>query len=428
MSEPAIRADKLSKQYVLGHLETGFRRMRRALGTAEARQTVWALQDVSFEVPQGQALALIGHNGAGKSTLLKMLANIVTPTSGYADIRGRVGALLEVGTGFHAELTGRENVYLSGTILGMRRNEIRRRFDDIVEFSGVGKFIDTPVKRYSSGMYIRLGFAVSAFLEPEILIIDEVLAVGDAAFQKRCLGRMTEVTKDGRTVVFVSHNTQPVRAFCERALRLDHGRLVDDGDTDSVIRRYLATVDSTESGRHRWIKADARPGNDACQLVEVRVTDESGEPSSTFFSTQRISVTCELDAQNDEPDLVLAVDIVSTDGTPIFRSYSSDSQDNEEQRQVRAGLNAIRCTIPPALLNSGQYLVNVRVYLHGIDLIVQEQGVLEFEVTADHDESFFITRLQGRPGVIAPILDWDAVEPEFNDRAAADVQDAGAPR
>jgi lipopolysaccharide transport system ATP-binding protein len=424
MAELAIKAEGLSKQYVLGRLETGFRRLRRAVGAAEAREAIWALRDVSFEVPQGQALALIGHNGAGKSTLLKMLAQIVEPTSGYADVRGRVGALLEVGTGFHGELTGKENVYLSGTILGMRRSEIRRRYDEIVEFSGVGKFIDTPVKRYSSGMYIRLGFAVSAFLEPEILIVDEVLAVGDAEFQKRCLGRMTEVARGGRTVVFVSHNMQPIRAFCDRALLLDHGRLVDDGDTDSVIRRYLATVDTSETGRRRWVDPDSRPGSDACRLVEVRVSGESSEPSSTFFSTERISVTCELEARDDESNLVVSVDVLASDGTPIFRSYNTDA--GGELPRVHAGRNAVRCTIPPRLLNGGRYVVNVRVYRNGIDPIVVELGVLQFDVTIDHDESFFVTRILGRPGVVAPVLAWETVDPLHD--ALPDVRDAGAAR
>lgn len=412
MTEFAIRAEGLSKQYTLGRLESGFHRIRKAVRGGERRGTMWALRDVSFEIPQGQAVALIGRNGAGKSTLLKMLAHIVEPTAGYADIRGRVGALLEVGTGFHGELTGRENVYLSGTMLGLRRGEIRRHFDEIVDFAGIGDFIDTPVKRYSSGMYIRLGFAVSAFLEPEILIVDEVLAVGDAEFQKRCLGRMTDVAKGGRTVVFVSHNMQPVRAFCERALLLDHGRLIDDGETDTIVRRYLASVEASETGRRRWISPDSRPGNRDHAFVEVRVTDDSGQLGSTFFSSDAIHVTCELESEIDEPDLIVAVDVVASDGTVVLRSYSTDPLDRP-QRGARPGLNAMQCTIPGGLLNAGRYLLNIHGYVRSIDGFVHENGVLQFDVTADHDESFFITRLHGRPGVIAPTLGWASVEPRF---------------
>ena len=420
MTDFAIHAEGLSKRYLLGRLESGFRRMRRLVGAAERRQETWALRDVSFEMPQGQAVALIGPNGAGKSTLLKILAQVVQPTAGYADVRGRVGALLEVGTGFHGELTGRENVYLSGTILGMRRKEIASRFDDIVDFSGIGKYIDTPVKRYSSGMYIRLGFAVSAFLEPEILIVDEVLAVGDAEFQRRCVGRMTEVAKDGRTVVFVSHNMQPVRALCTRALLLQGGRLVDDGDTDGVVRRYLASIDASETGVHRWPDPENRPGNDACRLVEVRVSDESGEPGATFFSSQPISFTCELDVRVPDPGLVAVLDLMMSDGTTVFRSYSSDAS-GTSAIGARTGLQAIRCTIPPGLLNGGRYLVNVRVHLRGVDGIVNEQGVLQFDVTADHGESYFITPIHGRPGVVAPILPWDAVAPSSGGDVREDV-------
>lgn len=411
MRELAIKAEGLSKRYLLGRQETGFHVARRLLGRSAGRERVEVLSNLSFEIPEGQAVAVIGHNGAGKSTLLKILSRIVEPTAGYADVRGRVGALLEVGTGFHGELTGRENVYLSGTILGMRRQEIRQKFDEIVEFSGIGKFIDTPVKRYSSGMFIRLGFAVSAFLEPEILIVDEVLAVGDAEFQKRCLGRMTEIAHGGRTVLFVSHNMQPVRALCDRALLLEHGKLVGDGSTDSIIRRYLASVDASETGVRRWVDPGAQPGNDACRLVEVRVTDEAGEPGSTFFSSQPISVGFELDVRTPDPGLIVALDLVSSDGIIVFRSYSSDGGDAVLPGDAR-GPNAVRCTIPPGLLNGGRYLVNVRVHLRGIDGIVNELGVLAFDVTADHGESYFLTPVHGRPGLVAPVLPWEAVEPQ----------------
>jgi lipopolysaccharide transport system ATP-binding protein len=409
MADVAVHAEGLSKRYVLGRLETGFRRVRRMAGRVEARGEMWALDDVSFEIPTGQAVALIGPNGAGKSTLLKILAQVVEPTRGWADVRGRVGALLEVGTGFHAELTGRENVYLAGTILGMRRREIARRFDDIVEFSGVQKYIDTPVKRYSNGMYIRLGFAVSAFLEPEILIVDEVLAVGDAEFQRRCVGRMTEVAKDGRTVVFVSHNMQPVRALCERALLLKHGRLVDDGETDVIVRRYLASLDTSQTGIRRWDDPLDRPGDGTTRLVEVRVSDRDGEAAPSFFSTQEIHVSYEFEVAAPVPGFVAALELAAEDGSIVFRSYSSD-KGAAIQQPLGPGRAVLRCVISPELLNTGRYLVNVRAYALGVDLFVSEQAVVSFDVTADHGESFFLGAAS-RPGSGAPLLDWRIVPP-----------------
>ena len=409
MSELSIKTEGLSKQYRLGRFETGVQRLRRRVTSGERRGTTWALRDISVEISEGQTVALIGRNGAGKSTLLKVLARIVQPTEGWADVRGRVGALLEVGTGFHPELTGRENIFLNGTILGMRRSEIRAHFDEIVDFSGIGKYIDTPIKRYSSGMYIRLGFAVAAFLEPEILIVDEVLAVGDAEFQKRCVGRMTEVAKGGRTILFVSHNLQPVRALCERALLLESGRLVADDATDTIIRRYLSTIDAREGGLRRWEDPETRPGNDACRLVEVRIEGASGETSSTFFSSEALSVVFELDVRTPDPGLIVALDVLTPDGFTVFRSYSADG--GAIGLGSRTGPVAARCTIPSGFLNGGRYLVNVRVHLRGIDGIVNEIGVLQFDVTADHGESYFVTPIHGRPGVVAPVLPWEVVEP-----------------
>jgi lipopolysaccharide transport system ATP-binding protein len=407
MTDVAVHAEGLSKRYLLGRLETGFHRLRRAARLAEARGETWALNDVSFEIPAGQAIALIGPNGAGKSTLLKILAQVVEPTSGWADVRGRVGALLEVGTGFHVELTGRENVYLAGTILGMRRREIAQRFDDIVEFAGVGKYIDTPVKRYSNGMYIRLGFAVSAFLEPEILIVDEVLAVGDAEFQKRCVGRMSDVAKDGRTVIFVSHNMQPVRALCERALLLRNGSLVDDGETDAVVRRYLASLDSSQTGVRRWDDPADRPGDGTARLAEVRVSDRDGEATPSFFSTQEIHVSYEFELAAPVPGFVAALELAAEDGSVVFRSYSSDKGDAIQQ-PLGPGTAVLGCIVPSELLNTGRYLVNVRGYAHGVDLFLNEQAVLAFDVTADHGESFFLGAAS-RPGSVAPLLDWRVV-------------------
>ena len=242
----------------------------------QSHEEIWALRDVSFGVRQGEVLGVIGRNGAGKSTLLKILTRITTPTEGRAEIRGRVGSLLEVGTGFHPELTGRENIYLNGAILGMKRKEIQTKLPEIAEFSGVAKFLDTPVKRYSSGMYVRLAFSVAAHLEPEILLVDEVLAVGDAEFQARCLGRMEDFGATGRTVLFVSHNMQAVAQLCDRAILLDGGTVVLDGPSEEVVAHYLQTTAGAGSSK-TWPDLDSAPGDDVVRLRGVRVVDPDGE-------------------------------------------------------------------------------------------------------------------------------------------------------
>jgi lipopolysaccharide transport system ATP-binding protein len=246
MSESAIHINGLGKKFQLGR-ERGYRTLRESLlqtfkSSSNDAASFWALRDINLEIERGQAVGLIGRNGAGKSTLLKILSRITEPTTGRAEIRGRVGSLLEVGTGFHPELTGRENIYLNGIILGMKRAEVNRQFDAIVAFSEVEKFIDTPVKHYSSGMYVRLAFAVAAHLEPEIMIVDEVLAVGDSAFQKKCLGKMNDVAASGRTVVFVSHNMGAIRSLTSRAVWLEDGQIKENGSSEDVVRKYLASV------------------------------------------------------------------------------------------------------------------------------------------------------------------------------------------
>jgi lipopolysaccharide transport system ATP-binding protein len=408
MNEVSIRAVGLGKRYRLGRVESGYRQFARLL-RREERQWLWALEDVSFDIHEGVPTAIIGRNGAGKSTLLKVLSRITEPTTGYADVSGRVGSLLEVGTGFHPELTGRENIYFNGAILGMRRHEIARKFDDIVAFSGVEQHIDTPVKWYSSGMYVRLGFAVAAHLEPDILIVDEVLAVGDAEFQKRCLGRMGEVAHEGRTVLFVSHNMHAVRRLCERAIMLDRGRIAMEGDVASVAQHYLASVDSAGDGRRRWLDPDTRPGDDICRITEVRITDDSGEPAASFFNSRPIYVTVEFDLAVVNPAFMVGIDLMTSDGVLVFTSYHRDVAEDAVPRFVE-GRNAFRCAIPPGLLNSGRYALNLRVSLHNIRWIALEESVLQFDVMADHGESPFI-HAQARSGVILPVLDWRAVEP-----------------
>ena len=402
MSARAIHAEGLSKRYMLGQ-SPGIGRWLTRRGRA-ARPFTWALDDVSFDIDEGHAVAVIGRNGAGKSTLLKILSRITEPSRGFADVAGRVGSLLEVGTGFHPELTGRENVYLNGAILGMRRSEVARKFDDIVQFAGVERFVDTPVKRYSSGMYVRLAFAVAAYLEPEILVVDEVLAVGDAEFQKRCLGRMSEVAGEGRTVIFVSHNMQAVQRLCDRALLLERGRLVADGETEAIVRRYLGSVEEGEAGARRWRDVTERPGEALCRLVSIRVTDAAGTPATTFLSSQPVHVTIEFDLEAVEPAFCAGFDLGSADGALVFRTFHTDVAERSRPA-LTTGRNVLRCEIPPGLLNSGRYTVHARMLLHMIRWVVHEDSVLHFDVVADHGESLFLNA-EPRPGVVGPILDW----------------------
>jgi len=285
MTDIAIRVDNLSKLYHIGRAQQRHDTLRDALvsvlkrsnvGASEHPEDLWALKDVSFEVRRGEAIGIIGRNGAGKSTLLKVLSRITEPTAGRVILEGRVASLLEVGTGFHPELTGRENIYLNGAILGMRRAEIERKFDEIVAFAEIERFLDTPVKRYSSGMYVRLAFAVAAHMEPEILLVDEVLAVGDAAFQKKCLGKMGTVAKEGRTVLFVSHNMTAVQSLCETSVLLGGGTIAALGATEDVIAAYLAV--GTRAGAVQFDIATPRQGTGTAQYIGARVLSDAGKP------------------------------------------------------------------------------------------------------------------------------------------------------
>lgn len=404
MPELAISARSLGKRYRLGRVESGFHALGRRVRRRASAGGMWALENLTFDVPAGQTLALVGRNGAGKSTLLKILARITEPTSGYVDVRGRVGALLEVGTGFHGDLTGRENIFLNGSIHGMSRSEVRRKLDAIIEFSGVSRHIDTPVKWYSSGMYVRLAFAVAAHLEPEILVVDEVLAVGDADFQRRCIGRMSDVAQEGRTVLFVSHNMQIVRSLCERTILLESGKIVADGLTDPVVRQYLTSLVPVESGRREW-SFDAMPGNDDCRLAAVQVIGDKDEATSSFFSSETIRLVVELDVRTRDDGLVVVFDLAASDGSTVFRSYSADAG---LKFGAQPGRRSVSCAIPSGLLNHGRYIVNMRVHAHGIDGIINEPGVLYFDVSPDHGENSSAYFHQ-RPGVIAPVLQWEEV-------------------
>jgi lipopolysaccharide transport system ATP-binding protein len=372
MSSDAVRVEGVGKRYVLGAARGAFsygslrdtlaaaanRSMRRFSGDHAdgPRPTLWALRGGSFRVQAGESVGIIGRNGAGKSTLLKILSRITKPTEGCAELRGRLGSLLEVGTGFHPELTGRDNIFLNGAILGMRRHEIQRKFDAIVDFSGVAAFIDTPVKRYSSGMYVRLAFAVAAHLEPEILVVDEVLAVGDAAFQKQCLGKMHEVTRTGRTVLFVSHNMQAVMRLCSRALLLAGGQVVDDGASEQVVARYLSSELGTEA-RREWQPDDpAAPGNDWVRLRSVRVVDDRGQTVESLDIRRRVGIEISFEIRRREQAFVPGIALVNEQGSPVFSAMDTSAIWREPRDP---GVYTSTAWIPGNLLNEGSVVVSV---------------------------------------------------------------------
>ncbi len=428
MSDTVIKVKNLSKQYRIGSavdrhqtfreamtdtFTYPFRRLRHAFNKENATsdknpEYIWALKDVSFEVKQGEVVGIIGRNGAGKSTLLKILARITEPTEGRATLRGRVGSLLEVGTGFHSELTGEENIYLSGTILGMSSSEISRKFDEIVAFAEMEKFINTPVKYYSSGMYMRLAFAVAAHLEPEILLVDEVLAVGDAEFQKKCLGKMGDVAKEGRTVLFVSHNMGAVQALCKAALQLDMGRIVQTGDSISVVSRYLDSAGNMTP----WMtwNDDSAPGSEEVKLKSIRAYMRDENESGIYRSREDIYVEIKFMAFKVHSSLCIGFDLLNSQGNTILRSFQTDMPPHKWP-QVKFGENIWRCTIPGGLLNGGIYYLCPRIGLYNLNWIVYLDSVIQFEVILDHGVSPLWSNLdsRNRPGSIAPILKWDTI-------------------
>jgi homopolymeric O-antigen transport system ATP-binding protein len=315
---------------------------------------IWALKNVSFELKKGEVLGIIGRNGAGKSTLLKILSRVADPTSGYAEIHGRVSSLLEVGTGFHPELTGRENVYLNGTILGMNKKEIDQKFDDIVAFSEIGKFLDTPVKRYSSGMRVRLAFSVAAHLEPEILIIDEVLAVGDSAFQKKCLNKMEGVAKEGRTVLFVSHNMGMVSELCSKCIRLSNGEIVDSGETKEVVGEYISG--NSVSGRidlRNWSKG--RTGNGPMQILHLSTTDRTGEIKSQFSFGEPITFNIGISARPDT-ECIIGLSIRDSFGHLLLHFSNLDDKFDFILPSAEA---EIQMHLENNLLNEGTYYTTI---------------------------------------------------------------------
>jgi lipopolysaccharide transport system ATP-binding protein len=363
----AIAVEQLSKSYRIGELQSTYGTLRDSLSAGVRRifsrdhhshyEEIWALRDVSFEVTEGEVLGVIGRNGAGKSTLLKILTKITNPTEGTVTLRGRVGSLLEVGTGFHPELTGRENVFLNGSVLGMKRREIHQKFDEIVEFAGVEQFIDTPVKRYSSGMSVRLAFAVAAHLEPEILLVDEVLAVGDAEFQRRCLGRMEDMSQSGRTVLFVSHNMQTVTQLCDRAIWLDRGRAVRDGPGSGVVAEYLQSGHGSSSSCE-WPDLDSAPGDGLVRLRSARVVQGGAEASAVDVRRPVGIEICFVVLRADGPPVFPKIKVVDQQGDVAFNAMDTDPRWHEPSA---AGEYLSTAWIPQNLLNEGFISVHVTI-------------------------------------------------------------------
>lgn len=373
-------------------------------GTSVSQDLFWALRDVSFSVDAGEVIGLVGVNGAGKSTLLKIVSRITPPTRGRCVLRGRVSCLLEVGTGFHPELSGRENVYMNSTILGMRKREVDAKFDEIVEFAGIGKFIDTPIKRYSSGMSVRLAFAVMAHLDPELLVVDEVLAVGDAEFQRKCLNTMSNVGKQGKTVLFVSHNMAAVTRLCTRGLLLHEGRIVMDATAAEVVHQHLTTGGNDIASRD-WPDMSAAPGDDSVRLRAIRVVSTVGTPAGTIRVGDRIGLQITFDVL--EPGHVLSpyFTVVSESGLDLFSTADSDKSVDEHTREP--GRYICTAWIPADLLAEGNHFV--RVVMRSMKKKYRpfiERDVIAFHVV-DSVGRIGDSWWEGRPsGVIRPILKW----------------------
>ena len=411
MSDIVIRAENLSKRYTIStakhrndtladqlkdSLKSVFRRNDQPY---LSERTFWALKDISFDVKQGEIVGIVGHNGAGKSTLLKVLSQITVPTNGRVQLYGRVGSLLEVGTGFHPELTGRENIYLNGAIIGMKKEEIRRRFDEIVEFAEVSKFLDVPVKRYSSGMYVRLGFAVAAHLEPEILLVDEVLAVGDAAFQKKCLDKIGSVAKGGQTVLFISHNMIAINSLCKRVIWVSGGEIVEDGPSSEVVTKYLAaSLKGIDSSEEVWDDVGEAPGNDMVRLHRVRVRHQDDRLSDPLTMQTPFQVEVEFWNLVADARLHITLHLYTAEGVIAFTTGCLNN------RSMPAGLFRSVCYFPGDLLNSGLHRFVVLVVKDSSSLIYRHESGVPIDIL---DVKKREGACYGRePGVVQPVLKW----------------------
>jgi lipopolysaccharide transport system ATP-binding protein len=411
-----ISVENLSKSYRLGKIGSGTLTNDLRLWWAKARgkpnpllrigqpdngnrdgETIWALKDVSFTVEQGEVLGIIGRNGAGKSTLLKILSRVTAPTAGEIKVKGRIASLLEVGTGFHPELTGEENIYLNGAILGMSKAEVRRKFDEIIAFAEVEKFIETPVKRYSSGMYVRLAFAVAAHLEPEILLVDEVLAVGDAEFQKKCLGKMGDVAREGRTVLFVSHNMGAVNRLCSKSIWLETGNILQYDETSTIISSYLKNSIRTNHGVSIFNKTDGAKA----QIRQIRLLNQEGSICNRFSCDDTVKIEILFHVNYRVRGIYCCLFITNIDGTIIMMSDSHDTQPNPLS-DLSIGLHTISIDIPPRTLAHGEYVINLKFTEPGMrtPLAEVDQGC-SFSL-----DDFRTKRGNKRPGYFSLALNW----------------------
>jgi lipopolysaccharide transport system ATP-binding protein len=429
---PIIKVENLSKQYRIGSRQASYATLRDSLtdavsapfrrlkslanGNGKNPQSVsgnpqsnliWALKDVTFEVMPGEVVGIIGRNGAGKTTLLKILSRITEPTKGGIDLHGRVGSLLEVGTGFHPELTGRENIYLNGAILGMKRAEIERKFDEIVAFAEIERFLDTPVKHFSSGMYIRLAFAVAAHLDPEVLVVDEVLAVGDVNFQKKCLGKMEEVGRQGRTVLFVSHSMPMILRLCSRAILLDMGNVTDDGPAQQVTRSYLHSAAGSPVER-TWQSPRTAPGDSVARLHSVRVLNDQHQTAETFDIRRPVMVEVKYWNLQGTERLSANLHFFNEDGICIFITADFNNRQWWDEPRV-SGLVRATCIIPGNLLAEGRLFVLAAVSSYNPTVVhVSERDAVSFQVIdrseGDGVRGHFVAEW---PGAVRPMLDWE---------------------
>jgi lipopolysaccharide transport system ATP-binding protein len=441
--KPVIKVENVSKRYMIGAHQPAGKTLREVIvDTARAplarwrdrssrrrEEAIWALDGVSFQADAGEAVAVIGRNGAGKSTLLKVLSRITEPTGGRVEIYGRVGSLLEVGTGFHQELTGRENILLNGAILGMPRQEIIRKFDEIVSFAEVDRFIDTPVKKYSSGMYMRLAFAVAAHLEPEILLVDEVLAVGDANFQKKCLGKMNEVAHHGRTVLFVSHNMTAVNQLCPRTIMLADGRVLRDGPTAEVVPEYLKT--GSGGGEIVFEDEQRAPGNDRVRLAAVR-TVSKGAPTSEVYIDREVAVEVDFwSYERGARNLCVNIYLLDAFGNTVLSTANTPNanavRDDWFGQPHEPGLYRAVCTFPANFLNDGLYYITVYIVALGpLEIILEAPQILMLNV--------FDTGVMREPGggpgrwagVVRPRLPWQTQMLRSRDSEAAYASQTGS--
>lgn len=425
MSDIVIKAENLGKSYIIGHEKreqyTALRdvmvnRVKQIAGktrqifkggqliAGNELEEFWALKDLNFEIKQGDRVGIIGRNGAGKSTLLKVLSRITEPTTGRVQIKGRVASLLEVGTGFHPELTGRENIYLNGAILGMSRIEIKKKFDEIVDFSGIEKFLDTPVKRYSSGMYVRLAFSVAAHLEPEILMIDEVLAVGDFQFQQKCLGKMEDVSKNGgRTIFFVSHNLQAVISLCEKSLLLNQGKLISFDTTNTVINQYLNLNSNNSISEIFWNEGNC-PGNDLVKLKSLRIINSKNEPVREISLTKEFFIEIMYENYLNDTEINLSVSVYAKNGEYVLSSPSiTDTKWFRKPHPI--GKFKSICKIPGNLLNEGFYSFTILAIV-GNSTVVNLEKILLIEMVDDTNRNETNIYWDWM-GVVRPTLQWE---------------------